>query len=157
VLDWDPEKGFAGTMSMLGGYLIYRVTFNCIFLWFANWPYFVCSLGKKMAHSKDQAAAAEHVGTGTGKNDEPIGYCFVSLNEMASSAAACIHVLLYCSNLQSGQLAHSAKGESIPLLHPKGKDKPCGTICIRLKAVPRLSEGEIASNLQVCLNHLSIT
>lgn len=110
-----------------------------------------------MAHSKDQAAAAEHVGTGTGKNDEPIGYCFVSLNEMASSAAACIHVLLYCSNLQSGQLAHSAKGESIPLLHPKGKDKQCGTICIRLKAVPRLSEGEIASNLQVCLNHLSIT
>jgi hypothetical protein len=45
-----------------------------------------------MAHSKDQAAAAEHVGSGTGKNDEPIGYCFVSLNEMASSTAACIQI-----------------------------------------------------------------
>ena len=28
VLDWDPEKGFAGTMSMLGGY---RVVFDYTF------------------------------------------------------------------------------------------------------------------------------
>jgi hypothetical protein len=109
-----------------------------------------------MVHSKDQAAAAEHVGSGTGKNDEPIGYCFLSLNEMASATAANIHVSSYVSHLQSRQLAHSAKGESIPLLHPKGKDKPCGTICIRLKAVPRLSEDEIASNLQVCVLEPSV-
>jgi hypothetical protein len=75
---------------------------------------------------------------------------------MASATTAYIHVLWFLSNLQSRQLAHSAKGESIPLLHPKGKDKPCGTISIRLKAVPRLSEDEIASNLQVCVLEPSI-
>jgi hypothetical protein len=48
------------------------------------------------------------------------------------------------------QLAHSQKGESVKLLHPKGKDKACGTISIRLKAIPRLSEDEIACNMQVC-------
>jgi hypothetical protein len=34
------------------------------------------------------------------------------------------------------------------LLHPKGKDKACGTIFIRIKAVPRLSEDEIGRILQ---------
>jgi len=62
-----------------------------------------------------------------GKNDEPIGFCVLSLNEM---------------------LEHTRTGAGVKLVHPKGKDKPCGTIFIRLKAVPRLTEDEIASNLQ---------
>jgi hypothetical protein len=42
-----------------------------------------CSFGKKLAHQKEQEAASQHVGSGAGKHDEPIGYCAVSLNEMA--------------------------------------------------------------------------
>jgi hypothetical protein len=89
VLDWDPEKGLAGTMSMLGGcapplqkqmIAVFRLeTLN-------RSPRSSCSLGKKLVHSKEQAAAAEHLGSGAGKNDEPIGYCFLSLNEMVRGA-----------------------------------------------------------------------
>ena len=85
------------------------------------------SFGKKLAHSKEQEAASQHVSSGAGKNDEPIGYCSLSLNEM---------------------LEKSASGAGVKLIHPKGKDKACGSIFFRLKAVPRLTEDEIASGLQ---------
>ena len=85
------------------------------------------SFGKKMVHAKEQEAAAQHVGRGMGKNDEPIGFCLLSLNEM---------------------LEHTRTGAGVKLIHPKGKDKPCGAIFIRLRAVPRLTEDEIASSLQ---------
>jgi hypothetical protein len=80
-----------------------------------------------MVHAKEQEAAAQHVGSGMGKNDEPIGFCTLSLNEM---------------------LEHTRTGAGVKLMHPKGKDKACGTIFVRLRAVPRLTEDEIASNLQ---------
>jgi hypothetical protein len=45
-----------------------------------------------MAHHKEQEAASTHVGSGAGKNDEPIGYCFLSLNEMVPAAAHVSHL-----------------------------------------------------------------
>jgi hypothetical protein len=64
---------------------------------------------------------------------------------------------LLCYNFEAlnceKQLEKSQKGEGIKLLHPKGKAKPCGTIFIRLVAIPRFSEDEIASNLQVNAPH----
>ena len=125
-----------------------------------------------MAHHDEQEAAAKHVGSGTGKNDEPIGYCMLSLNEMVRGQCCIVqqqHVyLLFCVVLccytgasftvasnDDGltpriQLEKTQRGEGVALIHPKGKQKACGTIFIRLKAIPRLSEDEIASNLQVC-------
>jgi hypothetical protein len=51
------------------------------------------------------------------------------------------------------QLEKTQSGEGVALIHPKGKEKACGTIFIRLKAIPRLSEDEIAANMQVFCVH----
>jgi hypothetical protein len=51
-----------------------------------------------MAHHKDQQAAAAHVGSGAGKNDEPIGYCMLSLNEMVRGSSSWMRVALNAHN-----------------------------------------------------------
>jgi hypothetical protein len=71
------------------------------------------------------------------------------------AVAACALVLVWiCAGLtRCIQLEKTQSGEGVALIHPKGKEKACGTIFIRLKAIPRLSEDEIAANMQVFCVH----
>ena len=69
----------------------------------------------------------------------------------AVAACALVLVWYYAGPTRCIQLAKTQSGEGVALIHPKGKEKACGTIFIRLKAIPRLSEDEIAANLQVFL------